>query len=128
LELINHFDQLIEKRQQRLEQQAGQSAPARWLTTIPGIGPYLAMVILAEIGDIRRFRHKEGLCNYAGLVPRVRESAGKRHYEGITHQGSRVLRWAMIQAAHGASRSSPVIRAWYEQRKQRKRPQVENKR
>ena len=53
LELINHFDQLIEKRQQRLEQQAGQSAPARWLTTIPGIGPYLAMVILAEIGDIR---------------------------------------------------------------------------
>jgi len=57
-------------------------------------------------------------------VPRVRESAGKRHYEGITHQGSRVLRWAMIQAAHGASRSSPVIRAWYEQRKQRKRPQV----
>lgn len=123
-ELIRHLDSLIRSRQERLEQQAHQSAEARWLTTIPGIGPYLAMVILAEIGDIGRFPRKKSLCNYAGLVPRVRESAGKRHYGGLTHSGSTVLRWAMIQASHGATRSSPVIRAWYERRKQRKRPQV----
>jgi transposase len=64
------------------------------------------------------------LCNYAGLVPRVRESAGKRRDGGLTYQGSKLLRWAMIQAAHGATRGSPAVQAWYETRRQRKRPQV----
>jgi transposase len=123
-ELIEHYDRLIGERQQKLEEAAEQSAEAGWLATIPGIGPYLAMVILAEIGDIARFRDKKALANYAGLVPRVRESAGKRHYGGLTYQGSRLLRWAMVQAAHGATRGSPAIRAWYEKRRQRKRPQV----
>lgn len=123
-ELIEHYDRLIRERQQKLEQAASQSAEARWLATIPGIGPYLAMVILAEIGDVARFADKKALCNYAGLVPRVRESAGKRHYGGLSYQGSKLLRWAMIQAAHGATRGSPAVRAWYEKRRQRKRPQV----
>jgi transposase len=123
-ELIDHFDRLIGERQQKLEAAAEQSAEARWLATIPGIGPYLAMVIVAEIGDIARFHDKKSLCNYAGLVPRVRESAGQRHYGGLTYQGSKLLRWAMIQAAHGATRSSPAIAEWYEKRRQRKRPQV----
>ena len=123
-ELIAHYDRLIDERQQKLEQAAEQSAEARWLATIPGIGGYLAMVIVAEIGDIRRFANKKALANYAGLVPRVRESAGKRHDGGLTRQGSKLLRWAMIQAAHGATRGSPAIRAWYEARRQRKRAQV----
>ena len=112
------------ERQQKLEQAAEQSAEARWLATIPGIGPYLAMVILAEIGDIARFSDKKALCNYAGLVPRVRESAGHRQDGGLSYQGSKLLRWAMIQATQGATRGSPAVRAWYEQRRQRKRPQV----
>ena len=41
-ELIEHYDRLIGERQQKLEQAAEQSAEARWLATIPGIGPYLA--------------------------------------------------------------------------------------
>ena len=123
-ELIDHFDRLIGERQQKLEAAAEQSAEARWLATIPGIGPYLAMVIVAEIGDIARFSDKKALASYAGLVPRVRQSAGKRHYGGISYQGSKLLRWAMIQAAQGATRGSPAIAAWYDKRRQRKRPQV----
>jgi transposase len=123
-ELIDHYDRVIGERQKGLEQAGSESAEARWLATIPGIGLYLAMVILAEIGDIRRFSDKKALCNYAGLVPRVRESAGKRQAGGLTYQGSKLLRWAMIQAAHGATRSSPAVWAWYEKRRQRKRPQV----
>lgn len=124
VEMIEHYDRVIAERQQKLEQAAGQSAEAGWLATIPGIGPYLAMVIVAEIGDIARFSDKKALCNYAGLVPRVRESAGKRRDGGLTNQGSKLLRWAMIQAAHGATRGSPAVRQWYETRRQRKRPQV----
>ncbi len=124
LEVIDHLDRLISERQRGLEQEAGKDARARWLTTIPGIGPYLAAVIVAEIGDIHRFPQKKSLASYAGLVPWVRESAGKRTRGGITHQGSAVLRWAMVQAAHGATRSSPAARAWYERLRRRKRPQI----
>lgn len=124
LEIIDHLDRLIGERQKRLEAEAGHDARVRWLTTIPGIGPYLAAVIVAEIGDIHRFPTKKSLASYAGLVPWVRESAGKRSRGGITHQGSTVLRWAMVQAAHGATRSSPALAAWYERLRKRKRPQI----
>lgn len=124
LEVIDHLDRLIAERQRRLEQAAGLDPRVRWLTTIPGIGPYLAAVIVAEIGDIHRFSQKKSLTSYAGLVPWVRESAGKRCHGGITHQGSAVLRWAMVQAAHGATRGSPAARAWYQRLQKRKRPQI----
>ena len=124
LVMVDLLEDMIRQRQRGLEQQAQQSAAARWLTTIPGIGPYLAMVILAEMGDIRRFRDKKALCNYAGLVPRVRQSASKSSFGGITRCGSTLLRWARVQASHGATRNSPAIRAWYERLRRRKRPQV----
>jgi len=44
---------------------------------LPGIGPVLGAVIVAEIGDIRRFRRPEQLCSWAGLTPRHRESGTK---------------------------------------------------
>ena len=44
---------------------------------LPGIGPVLGAVIVAEIGDIRRFRRPEQLCSWAGLTPRHRESDTK---------------------------------------------------
>ena len=47
----------------------------RWLVTIPGLGPYSAALVLAEIGDIRRFPSNWQWYSYAGLVPRVRKSA-----------------------------------------------------
>lgn len=124
LEVIAVLDRIIGERQQRLEQQARASAQGRCLQTIPGVGPYLAMVLLAEIGDLSRFRSRKALCSYAGLVPRVRESAGKRGWSGITRCGSPVLRWAMVQVAHGATRSSPAVAAWYQRLQRRKRPQV----
>ena len=62
------------------------------------------MMLWAEIGDIGRFGRKEALCSYAGLVLRVRESAGKAARGGITRQGSSELRWIMVEAAQVATR------------------------
>lgn len=45
------------------------------------------MVMLAEIGDMKRFPNKQALASYAELVPVVRESAGKKKRGGIPHQG-----------------------------------------
>ncbi len=70
----------------------------RAVQELPGIGPVLGAVIVAEIGDITRFRHPARLCPQAGLTPRHYESGTKVVRGRITKQGSRPLRWALIEA------------------------------
>jgi transposase len=65
---------------------------------LPGIGPILAAVIVAEIGDAARFASAAQLCSWAGLTPRHRESDTKVTRGRVTKQGSRMLRWALIEA------------------------------
>jgi transposase len=69
------------------------------LESVPGIGPVTTEIILSELGDIRRFRAQSDVVQYAGLAPGVRESAGVRRGQGITKEGSRLLRWTMIELA-----------------------------
>lgn len=76
-----------------------------------GIGPVLALVIRAEIGDIARFPTPGHLASYAGLVPRVEASAGRARYGRITRRGSPWLRWALVEAAvHGTKRTDRIGR------------------
>jgi len=65
---------------------------------LPGIGPVLAAVITAEIGDVTRFKNAGQLCSWAGLTPRHRESDIKVARGHVTKQGSRPLRWALTEA------------------------------
>ena len=92
LRIVDQMDAAIAEQQKALEQMARQDVRAKWLGTVPGIGPYSAMVILAEVGEIERFDTKRALASYAGLTPSVRESAGKRKRDGIGHHGSGTLR------------------------------------
>jgi transposase len=69
------------------------------LASIPGVGPLTIDVVLSELGDIRRFRSQKEVAAYAGLVPIRRESAGKVKQGGITKEGSRLLRWILVEAA-----------------------------
>ena len=77
---------------------------AKLLMTIPGIGPIIAMSIIAEVEDISRFRSYRNLASYAGLVPSLDASAGKQRTGRITKQGSPYLRTAMIEAAQVVAR------------------------
>ncbi len=124
LEEVDHLDRLIAERTRELEKLAATDARARWLQTVPGIGAYSAMVILAEIGEIGRFPTKGSLASYAGLTPAVRESAGKRKRGGIGHNGSGTLRWILLQAAQVAAMHSPAAKAYYARLRKRKPPQV----
>src|SRR3954470_14804004 len=123
LRLIDELGVRIAEQERQLVEVAKNDMRARWLETIPGIGPYSAMVILAEIGDLARFPTKRSLASYAGLVPRVHESAGKRSYGSITWAGSETLRWILLQVAQVAARYAPAARRFY-QRLKKKRPQV----
>ena len=68
------------------------------LQLLPGIGPVFAAVLVTEIGDISRFSSPERLCSWAGLTPRHRESDTTVHRGSITKQGSRLVRWAVVEA------------------------------
>jgi transposase len=124
LGLIAQLDSILVAKTRELAKMAEVDERARWLQTIPGIGAYSAMVILAEIGDITRFHDKKALASYAGLVPRVRQSAGKRSYGAISKQGSETLRWIMLQVAQVAARYAPAARTYYQRLRRRKPPQV----
>jgi transposase len=74
--------------------------------TIPGVGPVLAAVFVAEIGDVSRFARPQQLCSWAGMTPRHRESDTKVHRGRITKQGNNLVRWAAVEAVqrvHGGA-------------------------
>jgi len=91
----------IEKRLREFAAQApAREAEARAvLDTIPGVGFVTVDVVVSELGDIRRFGSQKKVCAYAGLSPGGRESAGHRKQLGITKEGSRLLRWVLVEAA-----------------------------
>jgi transposase len=103
-----------------VEERAQLSEEACWLDTMPGIGPYTALLILAEVGDIKRFPDAAHLASYAGLVPSVHSSGGRTRYGSLTKQGSPWLRWAMVEAAHSAIRVRGPLRERYERMRRRK--------
>ena len=68
------------------------------IQAIPGVGPILAAVFVAEIGDIGRFHRPAQLASWAGLTPKHHESDTTVHRGRITKQGSRLVRWAAVEA------------------------------
>lgn len=74
------------------------------MQAIDGVGPVLAAIFVAEIGDVSRFHRPEQLCSWAGLTPRHRESDTKVRRGQITKQGSPLLRWAAIEAVQRLGR------------------------
>ena len=86
----------------------------RLLMTIPGIGYYIALLVKAEVGDVSRFRTGNQLASYAGIAPSAYSSGGVTRHGRITSEGSRWLRWAMVEAVHTQLRyDTPVTRAYH---------------
>jgi transposase len=78
--------------------------------TIPGIGPALAAVLVAEIGDVGRFATAPQLACWAGLTPRHHESDTTVHRGRITKQGSRLVRWAAVESVQLVPATSVIGR------------------
>ena len=88
---IDTFARLVT---QRLRGDPGYTA----IQAIPGVGPLLAAVFVAEIGDITRFARPQQLASWAGLTPKHHESDTTVHRGRITKQGSTLVRWAAVEA------------------------------
>jgi len=77
-----------------------------WLWSLPGVGPWVAVVLWATLGDAQRFHTARQVTRYAGLDPTVHQS-GEADWRGhISRQGSPLLRRLLVEAAWWAVRSS----------------------
>jgi transposase len=108
LALLGHVRGQLARIAQALRGQLQRSDLARRLDGIPGVGLILSHTLIAEIGRIDRFRDHRALGSYSLLAPIAHdtgEQTGKpplgRH---LGHRGNRTLKWAFIEAAHGAVR------------------------
>ena len=90
------------------------------LRSIPGIGHILAAVIWSEIGELSRFAGADALVNYTGLAPSLYASGEVLVQGGITRQGPRWLRWALITAANAVTHSKSALGRRYWRLRRRK--------
>jgi transposase len=120
LEMIDQYSRQIRVQEVSMKRCAQADPRVRWLSSIPGIGSYSALVLLAEIGPIERFVSKRQLYSYAGLTPRLRQSAERKRSGGITRAGSPRLRWILVEAATVAARYSPAAQRYYQSLAERK--------
>jgi transposase len=96
--LITAYDQEIAMLGREISTALAGDVGYLAIQTIPGVGPALAAVFVAEIGDVHRFAGAPPLCSWAGLTPRHRESDTTVRRGPITKQGPRLVRWAAVEA------------------------------
>ena len=101
--VVEMLEGLIQQASAEIDMQAQDNPAARLLDTIPGIGYYSALLIVAEIDGVERFPDARHLCSYAGLVPSVHQSALHTRLGHITKQGSPWLRWILVELCQKAA-------------------------
>lgn len=88
-------------------------AVVRRLVTIDGVKWFTGLAIRATVDRIDRFKSYKAFAAYTGLVPSYRQSGDTTHTGGITKQGSRLLRWTLLQAVPHACHHNEYLRRMY---------------
>jgi transposase len=111
-DLIGYYDRDIAIVDRAIRERLADHQGYRAIQAIHGVGPVLAAVFVAEIGDISRFKSPAQLCSWAGMTPRHRESDTKVRRGSITKQGSRLVRWAAVEAV-SKNHGGDTIKTFY---------------
>jgi len=109
LALIDHYDKLLSDLELYIVNTAKQHDVNAFyrLRSVPGIGKILALVILYEVQDIRRFPRVQDFVSYCRLVKCAKESAGKKSGTSGKKIGNAYLKWAFSEAAVLFLRNNP---------------------
>lgn len=115
LEMENkvYIEKQIERISAEVRKQSRQTPWADQMSCVmqlPGFGVITAMTVLAAIGEIERFESSKHLASYSGLTPGVEQSGTKHRGKGITKEGRRELRWALVEAAQMAVKSDASLK------------------
>ncbi len=120
LRRLAHYDREIALVDEHLSLLAGQFPESAALEALHGIGLYSALLIVGEIGEPERFRTDRQVGAYAGLTARVNQSGSRSHHGGISKQGSRWLRWILVQAGMKLVRRDERLKAFYQRVRKRR--------
>lgn len=101
----------IDRLMQRINQLAGEKRVGA-LTQLPSVGTQTAATLVYELGDCSRFHSTKAVASYAGLAPRVAQSADKSHHGRVTKRGNAHLRFVLGQWAVRLLTRNPLVRAW----------------
>jgi transposase len=113
LERFRHYAKQMLLFDKRLEEMRQTFPQVEALADIHGIGLYSALLIVAEIGEVDRFRTAKQVGAYTGLTSRVHQSGGHCYQGSITRQGSPWLRWVLVQAAMKAVHRDVALKNFY---------------
>jgi transposase len=104
LALIAQLDRWVKELDQRIAQEVKHREDAQRLLTHPGVGPLTALGTVLILGPVERFPDAKHVTSYVGLIPEEDSSAGKQRFGHLTKQGSRLLRFLLVEAAQIATR------------------------
>lgn len=103
----------IKSMDTQIHAEAIKHSEVQLIASIPGFADYSALLILAEIGDIKRFEMPEKLAAYSGLVSSTYQSSSMLRQGRITKQGSKWLRWIMVECCTIAIRKENRLQRFY---------------
>jgi transposase len=98
----------IGKEVAKMSHQKPWAESMTYLMQLPGFGVITGMTVLAAIGEIQRFDSARHVASYSGLTPGLEQSGTKYREKGITKEGRKELRWAMVEVAQRAVKSDPL--------------------
>lgn len=110
---FDHFSQQITLIDRHLTEAAQVFPQTTALTDLYGVGLFSALLIVAELGEVERFRSAKQVGAYTGLTSRVHQSGGHCYRGAITRQGSPWLRWILVEAAMKAIRRDVALKNFY---------------
>lgn len=98
----------IGKEVAKMSHQKPWAESMTYIMQLPGFGVITGMTVLAAIGEIQRFGSANHLASYSGLTGGLEQSGTKLVQKGITKEGRKELRWAMVEVAQRAVKSDPL--------------------
>ena len=110
---LGHYDEELGRLDSLMAPMTEAFPEVEALTELHGVGLYTALLIVAELGEVERFPDARRVGAYAGLTARVHQSGPHAYHGHITRQGSRWLRWALVQAAMKLVRRDPKLKNFY---------------
>ena len=115
--VLRCLEEQIGKLERGVKERVKLRPQFRYLKTVHGIGEILALTIMLETGEIKRFAGVGNFASYCRCVGSEKLSNGKRKGSGNTKNGNKYLAWAFVEAANFAVRFNPQIRRFYQRKK-----------
>jgi transposase len=99
LDALEAVERIVDRAERKLDSIEQENAKCRLLRTIPGVGPRLAEIVVAVVGNPQRFPSRREVGSYAGLTPRQYQSGDSDRQGRISRQGNGLLRAMLVEVS-----------------------------